>query len=101
MFVYGIFSLGVLSTSDRSSFPLCSAVMCRSPTGYISLAYQGGLLARGRASGKIEVQFLGHSFQSTEMACTTTPWPGGSLGMLPLAPKKAKNMYIVYLTILH
>lgn len=64
---------------------LCTAVMCRSPTGCISLAYRGGLLARGKASGKIEVQFLEHSFQSTEMACTTTPWPGGSFGKLPLA----------------
>lgn len=65
--------------------PLCTAVMCHSPTGCISLAYQGGLLARGRANGKIEVQFLGRSFQSTEMACTTTPWPGGSSGKLLLA----------------
>lgn len=65
--------------------PLCTAVMYRSPTGCTSLADRGALLARGRANGKIEVQFLGHFFQSTEMACTTTLWPGGSSEKLPLA----------------
>lgn len=65
--------------------------MCHSPTGCISLASWGGLLARGRANGKIEVQFLGRSFQSTETACTTTPWPRGSSGKLLLAPTSVKK----------
>lgn len=78
-----------LRTAPRS--PPCAAVTCRSPSGYISLVCPGARPATGRANGKSEVRFLGHSFQSTETACTTTPEPGGSSGKLLLAPGRTRT----------
>lgn len=61
-------------------------VMCHSPVGCISPACLDAAPARGRASGRSEVQFLGHSFRSTGRACTTRPLQGGWFGKLLLAP---------------
>lgn len=65
--------------------------MCHSPAGCISPACPGAAPARGRASGRSEVQFLGHSFQSTGKACTTRPLQGGWFGKLLLAPADGQS----------